>query len=354
MRVALFRAFSDPFRASMAIYADQLARGLRAMVGEADEVREVELAGARLAGLGRYWDQYVRYQRLAGRQTADVFHVLDHGYGHLAYALPPARTVVTFHDAVVLKVAGVSRRTRLSLRYSLRAIARAGRVVTDSRAAREDFLSLVDYPADRVEVVYPGVDPAFRPPADRAAARRALGLDGPVVLHVGHSLAYMNGARVVGAFARLARDHRVDATLVKVGALTGAQRALAARLGVAERIRELGRVPFADLPGVYGAADVLLYPPLYAGFGLPPLEAMACGTPVVCSDRGSLPEVTGDAAERADAEDEAALADGMARVLTDAARAAALRARGLARASAFTWTATARGVLQVYQGLAGA
>ncbi len=354
MRIVLFRAFPDPFRTSMAIYADQLARGLRALVGGIDEVGEVGLEGARLAGLGRYWDQYVRYQRLAGRQAADVFHVLDHGYGHLAYRLPPARTVVTFHDAVVLKLAHVRRRTRLSLRYSLGAIARAGRVVTDSRAAREDFLSLVDYPADRVSVVYPGVDPAFRPPVDRDATRRALGLDGPAVLHVGHSLAYMNGARVVGAFARLVRDHGIDAMLLKVGALSDAQRALADRLGVSSRIRELGRVPFADLPGVYGAADVLLYPPLHAGFGLPPLEAMACGTPVVCSDRGSLPEVTGDAAERADAEDEAALAERVARVLTDGALASILRARGLARAPAFTWAATARGVLQVYRDLAGA
>ena len=353
MRIALFRAFPDAFRTSMAIYADQLACGLRALAG-GDEVREVELVGARLAGLGRYWDQYVRYQRLAGRQTADVFHVLDHGYGHLAYRLPPARTVVTFHDAVVLKLAGVSRRTRLSLRYSLGAIVRAGRVVTDSRAAREDFLSFVDYPADRVSVVYPGIDAAFRPPADRDAARRALGLDGPVVLHVGHSLAYMNGARVVGAFARLVRDHGVDATFLKVGSLSDEQRVLAGRLGVAGRVRELGRVPFADLPGVYGAADVLLYPPLHAGFGLPPLEAMACGTPVVCSDRGSLPEVTGDAAERVDAEDAAALAERVARVLTDGALASSLRTRGLARASAFTWAATARGVRQVYRDLAGA
>ena len=135
-------------------------------------MREVELAGARLAGPWRYWDQYVRYQRLAGRQTATSSTCSTTGTATWRTRLPPARTVVTFHDAVVLRVADVSRLTRRSLRYSLRAIARVGRVVSGSHAAREDFLSLVDYPPDRVSVVYPGVDPAFRPAADRDAVRR--------------------------------------------------------------------------------------------------------------------------------------------------------------------------------------
>jgi len=352
MRVALFRAFPDPFRTSMAIYADQLARGLRARLGEAD-VREIELGGARLApGWARYWDQYVRYQRLASRVDADVCHVLDHGYGHLAYRLPPERTVVTFHDAVVLKLPGVSWRTRTSLRYSLGAITRVARVIADSRAARDDFLAHTGYPAERVAVVYPGVDDAFRPPSDRAADRRALGFERPTVLHVGHTLPYMNLPRIIGAFGRLVRDHGIDAALVKVGGFSADQRAQVARLGLADRVTTLGRVPFADLSRVYGAADVLLYAPLHAGFGLPPLEAMACGTPVVCSDRGSLPEVTGGAALLAEAEDEHALAAGVARVLAEPARRAALREQGLARAARFTWTATADGVLDVYQGLA--
>lgn len=354
MTVALFRAFPDPFRTSMAIYADQLVRGLRARLGEA-EVREIELGDARLApGWARHWDQYVRYQRLAGRVEADVCHVLDHGYGHLAYRLPPERTVVTFHDAVVLKLADVSWRTRTSLRYSLGAITRVARVIADSFAARDDFLAHTGYPAERVAVVYPGVGGAFRPPADRAADRCALGFERLTVLHVGHTLPYMNLARIVGAFGRLVHDHGVDAVLVKVGSLSPAQQAQVARLGLTDRVRTLGRVPFADLPRVYGAADVLLYAPLHAGFGLPPLEAMACGTPVVCSDRGSLPEVTGGAALLADAEDEAALAAGVARVLADPAQHAALRERGLARAARFTWAATADGVLDVYRGLARA
>lgn len=352
MRVALFRAFPDPFRKSMAIYADQLSRGLATRLAVPGAVRDVSLGRARLApGWARYWDQYVRYQRLAGRVDADVCHIVDHGYGHLAYRLPPERTVVTFHDAVVVRVPGVGWRTRLSLRYSLGAIRRVARVIAVSAAARADFLSLVDYPAERVSVVHLGIDPAFRPPEDREADRRALGFDRPTVLHVGHTLPYMNLPRVVGAFERLVRAHGVDARLVKVGDLTAEQHALVNRLGLSERVVTIGRVPFTDLPRVYGAADALLYPPLYAGFGLPPLEAMACGTPVVCSDRGSLPEVAGDAASFADADDEDAMAGRLAELLTDASAAASRRAQGFARAARFTWDATVDGVLAVYRDL---
>ena len=289
----------------------------------------------------------MRYQRLAGRVDADVCHIVDHGYGHLGYRLPRERTVVTFHDAVVVRVPHVGWRTRLSLRYSLGAIRRVARVIAVSAAARADFLALVDYPPARVSVVHQGIDPAFGPPADRQADRRALGFDRPTVLHVGHTLSYMNLPRVIGAFDRLVR-RGVDARLVKVGDLTADQRALVGRLGLSDRVVTLGRVPLADLPRVYGAADVLLYPPLYAGFGLPPLEAMACGTPVVCSDRGALPEVAGDAASFADAEDEDAIAMRLAEVLTDPVLAAARREHGLARAARFTWDATVDGVLAVY------
>jgi glycosyltransferase involved in cell wall biosynthesis len=336
----------------MVIYADQLAGRLRARLGGADTVCEVALDGARLApGWARHWDQYARYQRLAGRIDADVCHVLDHGYGHLAYRLRPERTVVTFHDAVVTRVAGVGWQTRLSLRYSLGAIRRVARVIADSASAREDFLAHTRYPAHRVSVVYPGIDPIFKLPTDRAADRGVLGFDRPTVLHVGHALPYMNLLRVIGAFGRLVRAHRVDARLVKVGEFSPSQRALVERLDLTDRVVALGRVPLRELPRIYGAADVLLYAPLYAGFGLPPLEAMACGTPVVCSNRGSLPEVTAGTAVLADPENEDALADAVATVLVDESGRDTRRAQGLARAARFSWDATVDGVLAVYRDL---
>jgi len=355
MTVALFRAFPDAFRRSMTLYADELARGLRARLAGDGRVDEIELPAPRLAPpWARYWDQYVRYQRLAGRCRADVFHILDHAYGHLVRNLPEERTVVTFHDAVVTTLKGIGWRTRFSQRYSLSGIVRAARVIADSHDARRDFLALARYPPERVHVVHPGVGPSFRPLEDRQAVRRELGFARPVVLHVGHTLPYMNVARVISAFARLVRDLGIDAQLVKVGALSPALRAHVARLGLDDRVVELGAVPAATLPRVYGAADVLVYAPLHAGFGLPPLEAMACGTPVVCSTAGALPEVVGDAALMADPEDEAALAEATARLLTDGALVEDFRVRGQQRAARYTWETASRELLDIYRDVASA
>lgn len=356
MIITLFRPFPDPYRQSMHIYADQLLRGVAAILGPADVVRDCSLPGARVSPpWARYWDQYVRYQRHVGGCAADVNHIVDHGYGHLARSLPPERTVVTFHDAVVTKIPGVSLRTKVSLRHSLRAIRGVARVIADSHASREDFLGLVEYEPNHVVVVPPGVAAAFRPREDRDALRQALGFTRPTILHVGHTQSYMNLPGVIRIVDRLVRALGIDVELVRVGgALEPTQQALVDRFGLSARLRSFGRLPLEKLAEVYAAADVLLYPPLYAGFGLPPLEAMACGTPVVCSNRGSLPEVVGDAAPMLDPADEAGIAAALARLLSDTDARERARLSGLRRASRFTWDATARGVLRVYREVARA
>jgi glycosyltransferase involved in cell wall biosynthesis len=336
----------------MHIYADQLVRRMQPLLKPDEQIREYLVSGARSAGLGRYWDQYVRYQRFARDHAGDVNHVVDHGFAHLVASLPPERTLVTFHDAIVARVDGVRLGTRLAFRYSLRALRRAKIVVADSETSRADLLSLIDYPPERVSVIYPGIHPSFRPGDNRAHLRQQYGLDGVAVLHVGHTQPYMNIEAVLGTCARLVRVHRLDVRLVKVGgALTRAQWRLAQRLGIDHRIVSLGRVPLGTLCDLYRAADVLLYPVHYAGFGLPPLEAMASGLPVVCSNRGALPEVIGDAAATADPEDEAAMAEAVAALVEDARLRQARVAAGLARARAFSWDRTAADTLALYRRL---
>lgn len=354
MKICLFRAFPDPFRKSMQIYADQLLYRIRALLNGNDEIVDCLPAGVRTTpGYARYWDQYVRYQLFSRSQRADVHHVIDHGYGHLLHSLPARQSIVTFHDSTVTKVANVAYTTKLSLRYSLQAIRKVARVIADSESSRRDFLDLVDYPEADVVVIYPGIDDAFRPLADKEAARRRLGLPVRYVLHVGHTLAYMNVEHVLLAFDALVHRLGVDVDLVKVGAtFTAEQESLIDRLSLRERIRHLGNVAFADLPAIYNCADALVYPPLYAGFGLPPVEAMACGVPVVCSDRGSLPEVVGDAALMVDAEDNQLIAEQLARALTDNRLCDDLRHKGLARARRYNWNDTARGALKLYREVA--
>lgn len=355
MKVTLFRPFPDQYRFSMAKYADEIHRRVGEYMKSGESIELQGFPSPRLEGLGRYWDQYRRYGTYAAAHAGDVNHIVDHGFGHLTAQLPRGRTIVTFHDAVVTKIPGVRWTTKASLKHSLRAMRQAAVIVCDSQDGKKDLLELAPFPEDKVRVIPIGIDESFRPPADRASVRRRLGMSGNVVLMVGHTQGYMNVGRMLRAVATVIARHGVDVTLVKIGLpFTQDQMRMIGELELGDRIEIVGRVPFAEVPSYFQAADVLLYAPLLAGFGLPPLEAMACGTPVVASNRGSIPEVCGDAAVLMDAEDEGALAVALADVLTNAPRRRRLIDAGFARAAKFEWRASARQFLELYRVVAHA
>jgi glycosyltransferase involved in cell wall biosynthesis len=361
LRVRLFHTLPGEGRTSMEVYARELTAALTAL-DAAPVIEHCQPAG-RLRRATRGWpvlerfagyvDRYVAYQWHAWRHDADVNHIVDHGYGHLAFSLDARRTVVTFHDALLPRVAagehpsqGYVRSAVLGHRLSLCAIARVARVITDSESSRADLLRFTDYPPERVRVVPLGVAPLFHPlaPADRPPN------DAVRLLHVGHCWPYKNVETLLRLVPALRRrlDQRV--VLVKAGGeFTPAQHRLIARLGIAADIEHRPRVPLADLPAVYAGADVLVQPSLYEGFGLTVLEAMACGTPVVAATAGALPEVVGEAGLLVPPTDLSALADAVVRVLTDPALRAQLRERGLVRAQRFTWERTARATYAVYR-----
>lgn len=358
MKVTLFKAFPDPYRQSMTVYADQLMRSLRAVLLPTEKVMSYLPGRVLLAPqVARYWSQYVEYQLRAHFAQGDINHVMDHSFGHLVYSLDARRTVVTFHDATVFKVAdgtisgnGISKKTILSLRYSLAAIQKAAAVIAVSEISRKDFIHLTACDPERVHVVYSGVDSSLRMLEDREALKARYGLKGQHILHVGHNLFYMNVEGVLRALHHLVSRLGVDVKLLKVGMpLTDVQNKLVSDLQLQDRIIFLGRVAAEDLPAVYNCADVLLYPVLYAGFGLPPLEAMACGTPVVCSNRGSLPEIVGGAALMADPEDHQQLAMHVASLLRDEVLCDTYRTKGLKQARRYSWEKTAKEILAIYR-----
>lgn len=161
-----------------------------------------------------------------------------------------------------------------------------------------------------------------------------------------------NLAGLFRAFATARSASRLDHDLVLVGGMgwgVGETMRLPEALGIRVRVRVLGYVPERDLPGIYAAAQMLVYPSLNEGFGLPPLEAMAVGVPVITSDRSSLPEVVGDAAVQVDPTSDEAIAEAMVRLAHDADLRARLSEAGRRRAQQFTWAATARRTLQVYE-----
>jgi glycosyltransferase involved in cell wall biosynthesis len=302
------------------------------------------------------WEQAVLPRRLR-RLGIDVLHSPHH-----TTPLAPSgrRRVVTFHDLTFFLLPGrypVSRRlyfqtmTRLSARV-------ADAVIVPSEAVRQDVRRILRMRPERVFVIPEAAGPAFHPQGAGAveAVRRRYGLEGPFLLSVGSLEPGKNRERLLQAFARL-RARGLEHTLAVVG-----QRAwryegeapLAQRLGLADSVRFMGYVPAADLPALYNAADLFVFPSLREGFGLPALEALACGTPVVASNVSAVPEVVGDAALQVCPYDVEALANAIERLLGDDGLRADLRARGLERAAGFTWEKAARQTVEVYRRAVGA
>jgi glycosyltransferase involved in cell wall biosynthesis len=355
MRVTIFRAFPDAYRQSMTVYADRLLEHLRDRMGAGDSAADYLPPRVALSPrLARYWSQYARYQRLASRAQGDVNHVIDQAYAHLVHGLDARRTVVTFHDAIGLGASGAVGPSRLIRRFTVSGLRKAAAIICDSTAAARRVLETVDCRPERVDVIPLGVEERFfaetpgDPPANARIPR------GFSILHVGHTRAYKNIPALLRVLAILGRGMGEPVRLLKVGeALTLEQERLARELGIADRITHLGLLDRDRLPGAYRMADVLLFPSLDEGFGLPVLEAMAAGVPVVASNRGALPEVVGDAGLLVDPEDEPGMAERVAAILGDPALRARLIAAGRLRASLYTWEATAAKTLEVYRRVYG-
>jgi glycosyltransferase involved in cell wall biosynthesis len=248
------------------------------------------------------------------------------------------RNVVVIHDAAALRhpewySAAYVRWQRVLLPRLAR---RARLVLTVSEFSRQELIALLGVPRERVVVVPNGVDARFTPATDPSPARAALGLERPYALVVGTRIARKN-VTALEATATALSEGGVE--LVAAGSGRAYMRDEERRDGGPRR---LGYVPDALLPSLYAGARALLMPSLYEGFGLPCLEAMASGVPVVAARRAALPETCGDAALLVDPDDPSALAEGARAAVADHAVRADLVARGLARAGGFSWDRTAR------------
>jgi glycosyltransferase involved in cell wall biosynthesis len=281
----------------------------------------------------------------------DVFHATD----HLLPRLRRVRSVFTLHDLIPL----ILPEHHLPLnRWFLRVmfprfLRAAGAVIAVSECTRRDAVRLLGVPAEKITVVPEGVEAHFQPvrAAERLAVVRArYGLPGRFVLIVCTIEPRKNHSLLLAAYRRLLETHP-DLGLVVAGAPGWLYQSFFDKLaasGLAERVTLTGHVPEADLPALLSLATVFAFPSLYEGAGLPPLEAMACGTPVVVSNTSSLPEAVGEAGILLPPDDARAWAEALGRLLDDAALRADYAARGRARAAAFTWEAAARATQAVY------
>ena len=289
-----------------------------------------------------------------GRARANLFHAPH-------YVLPPlvgCRSVVTIHDCIHLMFPQYLP-NRIAYAYARASIAlaarRSTRVLTVSESSKRDILKYVDVPPEKIDVIPNAYDERFMiEPREEAVVRlRArYQLHDEFVLYAGNVKPHKNLERLIEAFDLVRKRGLDHLKLVLIGdeiSKYASLRRAVHRYGLHKYVRFLGYLPEETLAVMYRLAGVFVFPSLYEGFGLPPLEAMASGTPVVTSNVSSLPEVAGDAAVLVDPYDASAIADGIHDVLTNETLRSTLRRKGLARAREFSWETSVRRVHAIYK-----
>jgi glycosyltransferase involved in cell wall biosynthesis len=345
------------------------ARLLQALIERADGWSYQLLSSRRLCGAipkGALHSAAVRFpnktlwmQVLLPMMLSRLRLPLCHFTNFLAPLKAPCPLVVTIHDMSLYLHAEMHTRKSLWLVRSLLPYVarRADAIVAVSESARKDIVSILKVPADKVRVIHEAAGEEYRPidrPGDLAGVKAKYGLKDPFILSVGTVEPRKNLERLLSAFAGLRHAGRKEKLLL-VGKLGWKYRGVFReidRLALRDHVRILGYVPDADLPAIYNLAAALAFPSLYEGFGLPVLEAMACGTPVLTSNCSSLPEVAGDAAVLADPYSLDSLFESLRRILADPGLREHLRAAGLRRAAQFSWAKAAAETRRLYEGTA--
>jgi len=328
--------------------------------GAEEMVRLPEGRGRKLPSTLKYYSfrEQVELPRLLRRHEIELFHSPH----FMLPLLRPCPCVITIHDVIYLACPEdlPSYLGRLYYRFMMNAAARrAVRIVTDSRFSKEDIVRFLNVDPSRIQVVYCGVDANFYPVTDPLrleAVRARYGIERDYILYTGIYKPRKNHSVLLKAFQRFVAAGG-NAQLVLAGPVNNKEegkyeaglKALASGLGIASQVVFAGFVPEADLPALYSAASLYACPSLYEGFGFTVLEAMACGTPVVCSRAASLPEVAGDAALYADAADPDAFAEALYRGFTDLQLRRNLVEKGRLNRQRFSWEEAARQTLAVYR-----
>jgi glycosyltransferase involved in cell wall biosynthesis len=369
MRIAFDGTTLRPRRTGVGYYSEHLLQHL-AQEAPDDEItvisnRPIEttrMLPARVQVAPSKWraPSLVWMQMFAARALGDLHADVAHFTNGMVPMGASTPTVVTIHDMSLTLFPHYhpARRVLLSRPLVDMAARRAAAVITVSESARRDILRLYQLSADRVHVVHEAAAPSFRrvcDPRELDRVRRRYGLDDRVILYVGTIEPRKNLQTLIDGFAIRQQAGDLQHQLVCVGPYGWLSRGVARqveRLKTADRIRFTGYVPFADLPALYSLAEMFVFPSVYEGFGLPVVEAMACGAPVITGRAAALEEVGGDAVAHVDERDAGSLGDGLVALARDRERRDALTAHGIERARQFSWHRAARETLDVYRRVA--
>ena len=361
-RIGITTAFLGNLRAGTWQYTWQLLRGFSGRPGFVSIDREQRsVSGVTMpqfaypgggGGLAKViWPNFVLPARAAGDRI-DLIHCTT-PYG--TFMPGRCRNVITICDVTPLLFPGVHGRMNVwHHRWLLPTILRrADRIITISECSKRDIMGIYRIPAEKITVTLLAADPCYRPAPSGQPGPAVADLPRPYILNVGTLEPRKNLEGLLRAFA-MAKQRGLPHTLVVAGARGWGESRLASlpeELGIAGSVRFTGFVEDGDLPHLYAGADFFVYPALYEGFGLPVLEAMAAGTPVITSNCSSLPEVAGDAAVLIDPRSESELAGAMLQLAGDSGLRERLAGAGLEQAGKFSWERTVRETAAVYQEL---
>ncbi|MCI0477700.1 MAG: glycosyltransferase family 4 protein [Anaerolineales bacterium] len=309
--------------------------------------------------LAKVWFEQIAFPRACRRERAALAHSPYFG----SPLFPAMRTVVTIHDLIPMILPAYRGSLLIRAYTALAALSahRADAIIADSECSKRDIAARLKIDAARVRVVYLAADARYRPMDDAAqieSVRRKYALPEKYLLYLGGYDQRKNVRVIIESFARAPELYRAGYRLALAGVNLGRgdseffpdPRRFARDAELPnDAICYAGWVDEADKPALYAGATVFLYPSLYEGFGLQPLEAMACGTPVICANASSLPEVVGDAAITLSPNDANAWADAIRVVLRDPLRCATMRLHGMHQARKFSWTRCAEETLAVYR-----
>ena len=367
MRVAIVRRAPNA-SFSMDVYADGLVSGLKTIRPDWEIVElspgntPSNKGNAILNGLKKYYQRYWQYPIEVKSHKADIFHIIDHSDGHIAYWLRKANqlNVVTCHDLInLLQPENISDQAKLPListaiwKYAVQGIRQADHIVTVSAHTAKDVTQLLNIQPEQITVAPNAVESLFQPlPPEQLVKLRQryrISPDTTCLLNVGSNHPRKNVFTILRTLQAL-KQKELPVHLLKTGAdFTSEQKVFLQTHNLEGCVTYVGKPNRATLVEIYNAADILLSPSLYEGFGITVLEAMACGTPVIASNVTSLPEVVGDAGVLVNPTDVDAISAAVYRLREDLAYRQGLIKAGFARAKAFTWEKTAERVAEVYE-----
>ncbi len=295
-----------------------------------------------------------RYSNLVKNKVKEdnVKHIVYQNLAYLLNLMNLEKTIVTCHDLIPWVY---EKNHSPFWKANINGLKKAERIITVSSFSKNEIIKHIKYPADKIYVIPNAVDHSiyYKNPDKSILNKLNINLEDPIILYVGSEEPRQNVDKLIKSFAKL-KKMLPKVKLVKIGDsnLYGAREKLYKlinELNLQKDIVFAGSVPEKELPQWYNAADLLVYPCAYAGFGLPPLEAMACGTPVITSNTTSLPEVVGDAGIMIDPADIDKLSNKMYDVLTDEDLAKNMSIKGLKRSKIFNWEESARKTIEVYR-----